>query len=139
MIKQTTTGERAERWRREDEAPRLLERAPSLQTLALSLKEMRAEYKVTGTERTQHVIVARAAALFTIPCSDPSCQDGGYDITPQVLSFLRLKHSSFAGVVECRGMVGNNDCRCSLSFVARASYRQATPFDATTAFASPAA
>lgn len=114
--------ERVERWRREDAAPRLLDQFPLLRTLTLSLKDKRGESRVTGTERMQHVIVARAGALFEIPCSDPKCQNGGYDVTSEVLSSLRLKRESFAGVADCCGMVGDNMCRCSLSFAARASF-----------------
>lgn len=131
--KKNMTGERAERWRREDAAPRLLERVPSLQTLILSLNDLRGENRVNGTKRMQHVIVARAAALFEIPCSDPKCQNGGYDVTSEVLSFLRLRRESFAGVAECGGMVGHNACRCSLSFAARASYGLTAPFNSPTA------
>lgn len=114
--------ERVERWRREDAAPRLLAQFPLLRSLSLSLKDLRGESRVTGTERKQHVIVTRAAALFEIPCSDPKCQNGGYDVTSEVLYALRHKHESFAGVAECCGTVGHNACRCSLSFAARASY-----------------
>lgn len=138
MRQRNTTSERTERWRREDAAPRLLERAPTLHTLSLSLKDLRGDSRVAGTERKQHVVVARAAALFEIPCSDPSCQDGGYDVTSEVLHFLRSKQESFSGVAECGGMVGNNACRCSLSFVARASYRQVAPFNNSLPSTEPA-
>jgi hypothetical protein len=120
--------ERVERWRREDAAPRLFGQVPGLQSLRLSLKELRGDMSVPGTERTQHVIVARAAARFEIPCCDTKCQEGGYDVTTDIMDSLRKGRERFEGSVSCCGMVGDNPCRCSLVFVASAVYqRQGSP------------
>jgi hypothetical protein len=114
--------ERQERWRREDAAPRLATEVPSLRSLRLRLKDIRGESRIQGTERTQHVVVLRAGALFEIPCSEPKCQDGGYDVTADILRALRAHRVEFEGSMQCRGIVGNNDCQCSLMFVGQAGY-----------------
>jgi hypothetical protein len=122
MYRKNIVNERAERWRREDAAPRLSQQVPSLQSLRLSLKERRGDSAVLGTDRTQHVIVARAGARFEIPCCDSKCQEGGYDVTADILDSLRMERERFEGSVSCCGMVGENPCTCSLHFVANAVY-----------------
>ena len=117
--------DRTERWKREDAAPRLAGEIPALQSLSLTLKDVREENGIPGKERTQHVIVERAAALFEIPCAELKCVDGGYDITSDVMNALRRRRDTFEGSTQCRGTVGQGACRCTLFFVARAVYRQA--------------
>lgn len=117
--------ERVERWRREDAAPRLANEVPSLRSLRLVLKDVRADIGVPGKERIQHVVVARAGALFEVPCSDPKCQDGGYDVTHDILRSLKLQRESFEGSAQCRGMVGEHACPCTLLFVGHAVYAHA--------------
>lgn len=115
-------GDRTERWRREDAASRLIDEVPALQTLVLALREVRETFLVSGSERKQHVIVSRAAALFEIACSEPRCQDGGHDLTLDVLHNLRKGNTEFASSSECRGTLGNAGCRRELHYSARATY-----------------
>jgi hypothetical protein len=119
------TSERTERWRREDAAPRLTTEAPSLQSLRLILRDFRVDSGLPGKERVQHVIVARAGARFEIPCSEPKCVEGGYDVTTEILQALKSRCETFEGVVSCRGTVREQPCRCSLSFVGHATYASA--------------
>lgn len=114
--------ERQERWRREDAAPRLVRMAPTLETLRLMLKEFREDSPAPGSERTQHVVVARAGARFEFPCGEPKCQAGGYDVTSDVLDSLGKQREHFEGSMSCCGMVGDNPCRRSLRFTGVATY-----------------
>jgi hypothetical protein len=117
-----TKADRSERWKREDAAPRLATEVPSVKTLALVLKDSRGLQGVSGTERTQHVIVDRAAALFEVACADPKCEDGGHDLTHEVISALKRRQEQFEGTSECRGSVGGAPCRCTLNYRATATY-----------------
>jgi hypothetical protein len=114
--------ERNERWKREDAAPRLSAEVPGLQSLSLTLKDVREDHGILGKERIQHIIVERAAALFEIRCAEVKCQDGGYDITSEVMNALRRRRETFDGTSECRGTVGSGSCRCTLVYVARATF-----------------
>jgi hypothetical protein len=114
---------RTDRWKREDAARRLVDEVPTLQTLVLSLRDVRESNAVSGSDRKQHVIVSRAAALFEITCAEPKCEEGGHDLTADMLSNLRHCKPQFSGTSECRGMVGNGGCRRTLHFSALATYK----------------
>jgi hypothetical protein len=114
--------DRTDRWKREDAAARLVEAVPGLQTLVLSLRDTRESHGVSGSERKQHVIVSRAAALFEISCSEPKCEGGGHDLTLEILQSLRQGRGEFSGNSECRGTIGNFGCRRSLCYSAVATY-----------------
>lgn len=113
---------RSERWKREDEAPRLNDVAPNLQALRFDLQEQYEGRNVESTRSVRHIIVTRAAALFEIPCTDTNCQGGGHDITHEVLQALRDSRANFEGEDLCRGYVGNRDCGRVLKFTAHASF-----------------
>jgi hypothetical protein len=119
-----TRTDRSERWKREDAAPRLAEEVPQLRTLSLVLRDSRGLQGVAGTERTQHVVVGRAAALFEIACSDTHCVEGGHDLTHEILSALRRRVAHFEGTNDCGGSIGQGggQCRCTLHYTVRAGY-----------------
>lgn len=116
-------GERSERWQREDAAPRLATVVPELVTLSLLLRNRTDETSMPGRSRTQHVIVARAAALFEIACVEPKCENGGFDITTDVLRALHERKETLDGSAQCGGSVGQGYCRCTLVYVMKATYR----------------
>src|SRR5690606_36091932 len=118
--------ERTERWQREDDAHRLLTEVPHLRTLKLNIEERRATNFVPGTRYTQHIIVARAAARFEVPCSEPKCQEGGHDITDEMLRGLQSREAHITGTSTCNGTVGDNPCGRVMEFVAEATYAPAT-------------
>ena len=62
----------AERRRREDEAPRLSEQVRDLESLRLELEE-RCGDTGASPKYTRRFVVARAPALFFVPCGDPRC------------------------------------------------------------------
>src|SRR5690606_10081913 len=119
---QDRQNERTERWQREDEAPLLLAESETLKTLKITTEERRWGNPGSGSRYTRHVIVARAAARFEIPCSEPKCQDGGHDITLDVLRGLRERQTKIEGTSVCHGTIGDNPCERVLEYEALATY-----------------
>jgi hypothetical protein len=111
-----------ERRRREDDAPRLKHEVPALEKLDLEINDSRGEVD-PGSTYVRRVVVDQAPALFVLPCADPSCSDGGHDITSSVMYSLRSGAASFDGRDECHGSVGSAPCGRVLTFVAKAAYR----------------
>jgi hypothetical protein len=110
----------AERRRREEEAPRLCDQAPSLVSLRLEIEER------SGIGAVKHIrrfVVTSAPALFLVPCGDSRCADGEHDLTTVVMRALRARETSFLGTDECTGTVGSSACPRVLHFQATAEYR----------------
>ena len=113
---------RSERWERENKAPRLSEQAPALTSLRLELIETMNGRKLLDSECIRHIIVARAAALFEVPCGDARCEDGGHDISREVLIGLRAFKQRFDGTDRCSGYVGDRPCGRLLEYTALAEF-----------------
>jgi hypothetical protein len=113
-------GARTLRWKRENEAPRLKNVIPALRALRFEIEETRNGGTVGSARSVRHIVVDTAAALFEFPCGDSKCQDGGHDITQQVLHELRSSHEQFEGEDVCRGAVAGRDCGRLLRFKAHA-------------------
>lgn len=113
----------AERRSREDAAPRLKDRAPSLTSLKLEVEESHDTVGTGEQKHVRHVVVERAPALFVIPCGDRSCDGGGYDVTNAVLRAVEAQEARFTAEDRCHGMVGNVPCGRSLRVVGTATYR----------------
>lgn len=109
---------------RENAAPRLSDEVPELRTLRLVLRFTRGELTIPESQHTRIVVVPRAAALFVVPCSDPSCRDGGHDVTHSIMAHLRARHASFEGSAPCEGSLGTASAPCGrvLHFEASATY-----------------
>ncbi len=112
-----------ERRRREDESPRLQTEVPKLDDLRLDLEERRPGIVSAEVSHIRRVVVAHAPAMFEVPCSDPSCLDGGHDLTSGVLRALRQGNVTFEGEDTCLGQVGNASCERILRYVGTATYR----------------
>jgi hypothetical protein len=113
----------AERRRREDAAPRLRERVPALATLRLEIEEHRDTVNAGDPKHVRLVVVDSAPALFSLPCGDHACKDGGHDVTDTVLSSLSAGSTRFEVEDTCRGSLGTAYCGCVLRLVAIATYR----------------
>jgi hypothetical protein len=113
----------AERRRRENEAPRLIAEVPELDTLRLEVEERRAGSVVAEASHIRRIVVATAPALFELTCGDPSCRDGGHDLTYPIMRNLRQGLTRFEGEDNCRGRLGMGDCSRELRFVAIATYK----------------
>jgi hypothetical protein len=109
----------AERRRREDEAPRLIDQVPNLKSLRFEIED---RCGVGATTYTRPVLVDRAPALFLIQCGDPRCIDGEHDLTWAVMQALRQGTTSFEGEDKCGGSVGSSACPRVLHFGAAAEY-----------------
>jgi hypothetical protein len=110
----------AERRRREDDAPRLRDQVPTLDTLRLDIEDRSGV--ADGTKHTRRVVVGRAPALFLVPCSDSRCSGDEHDLTTVVMRALRAGETAFSGGDECRGSVGDSPCPHALRFTASATY-----------------
>jgi len=114
----------AERMAREDAAGKLSVRAPDLQDLNISIDEtQRSGSAVGGTRYIRRVVIASAPALFELPCSDPRCENGGYDVTDEFLAALAYRRAVFEGQRSCPGRSSMHDCGRTLRYVATATYR----------------
>lgn len=110
----------AERRRREDEAPRLRDEAPQLISLRLEIDERGGS---AAPKYVRHIAVDAAPALFLLPCGDPSCVDGGHDVTAEIMRALRSHSQSFDGTDDCVGSVGTSACSRVVHYSAFAVYR----------------
>ena len=79
---------------------------------------------VGGTRYIRRVVLASAPALFEVPCSDPRCENGGYDVTDEILSALASRRTVFEGQRSCPGHSSMHDCGRILRYVATATYRE---------------
>jgi hypothetical protein len=117
--------ERMEARRRRDEmSPRLQEEVPTLLTLRLEFEDFRRGGTSSQTRYTKHIIVARAAALFVVPCPDREC-DGEHDISSEVMRELRSSVPEFKGEQVCRGYRRTDRCEHRLTFRVLATYQGA--------------
>ncbi len=113
----------AERRRREDDAPRLIERVPQLESLRLEIQELRGGSAVPESTHVRCIPVSSAPALFELSCLDSFCKDGIHDLTYEILRALDERATSFRGEDACTGHTGNADCQRVLRYVATATYR----------------
>lgn len=112
----------AERRRREDDAPRLADIVPELQSLSLRVEERRSGYSTGEASHIRRVVVENAPALFVMPCRDPACKEGGHDVTDSITRSLRARLTEFEGEDACPGIIGSAACQRVMHFVATASY-----------------
>jgi hypothetical protein len=113
----------AERRRREDEAPRLTNLVPKLDSLKLEIEEHHAGVRLAESVHVKRVSVPHAPALFDLPCLDSFCKDGGHDMTDAILRSLQAGKTEFEGEDACRGHTGTAECRRVLRFTAHATYK----------------
>jgi hypothetical protein len=113
----------AERRQREDEAPRLLSKVPTLESLTLEVQEHRAGAPLGESKYTRRIVVSHAPAIIELPCLESTCEGGGYDVTATVLAELRAGATRFEGHDICRGHTKTSDCRREVHYVGVATYR----------------
>jgi hypothetical protein len=113
----------AERRRREDAAPRLREAVPSLATLRLEVDERRGVTNAGDPKHVRLVVVDSAAALFSLPCGDHGCRDGGHELTDVVLRALKAGAARTELEDPCHGNVGTVPCGLVLHLLLTATYR----------------
>ena len=123
----TVNKARTDRWKREDEAPRLKEKMPTLTSLRLELEEFSEDHSVVGTRRVRLIVIDHAAALFEIPCSDPKCEDGGHEVTREVMTALAKQPARFEFESSCHGFLAGHPCGRRLKIIGQAEYTKNEP------------
>jgi hypothetical protein len=113
----------ADRRRREDEAPRLSDRIPKLSSMRFEVNDKHGPAGGTDAQHTRHIMVDRAPALFLFPCSDRACQEGGHDVTDDVMRHLLAGDEKFTVSHVCEGAVSTAPCSRTLEATAAAIYR----------------
>ena len=116
---------RVQRVQRQDAAGTLLSRAPELTSLSIAIRETRPEGCVSDTQYVRRIVLEHAPALFEVPCAYPECEDGGYEVTREILLALAAHHTHFEGEQSCRGRTGGRDCTRVLHYTGTATYRDA--------------
>ncbi len=114
---------RTHRMAREDAAGKLLLKTPDLVDLHMSIDETQKGGSMGDRRYIRRIVLAQAPALFEVPCSDPQCEDGGYDVTHEVLSALASRRTHFEGQQTCLGRGRVKDCGRVFHYVATATYR----------------
>ncbi|HEX3343703.1 MAG TPA: hypothetical protein VHS09_03980 [Polyangiaceae bacterium] len=113
----------AERRRREDAAPRLRAAVPALATLRLEVDERRGAANNGDPKHVRLVVVDSAPALFSLPCGDHACRDGGHELTDAVLRALGAGEKRIELEDACHGTVGTIPCGAVMHVVVTATYR----------------
>jgi hypothetical protein len=109
----------AERRQREDDAQRLSYLIPSLTELRITVTE---DSSAGKTKHVKHIIVQRAPALFVIACGDPRCEEGGHDVTSEVMHALRGRQTKSDGESVCYGTIGSAACNRRMHYELTAAY-----------------
>ena len=107
---------RAQRRLREDKAPRLRDEVKGLTSLDIDVAQ-------DGNRFLWRIVVERAPALFEVACPEPTCTNGGHDLTSGIMRGLRASAARFEGDDACRGDVPLGSCGRILTYTARATYR----------------
>jgi|SRR5580704_9874246 hypothetical protein len=113
----------AERRRREDAAPRLREAVPALATLRLEIDERRGVTNAGDPKHVRLVVVDSAPALFSLPCGDHSCREGGHEMTDAVLRALQAGAGRIDLEDPCHGTIGTAPCGLVMHVHVTATYR----------------
>jgi hypothetical protein len=120
---------RVQRAQREEAAGKLLARVPDLTSLSLSIHETRPDGCIGDTQYLRRVVLEHAPALFEVPCAYLGCEDGGYDVTREILHALAGHLTRFDGEQPCRGRSGAHDCTRVLRYAGTATYRETASID----------
>lgn len=121
-MSENRSNERVELRNRERSAPRLIQMAPSVTSLKLTIQE---RYATTSVKYRKHVVIQSAPALFVVSCGDERCEFGGHDITSTVMGALRARQTHCSGEHECPGTIGSARCSRRIEFELVAEYQAA--------------
>ena len=126
MAKRTKqlTEEVAERRRQEDESPRLRTVIPSLSALRLELSESRREGPI-DLSHIKRIVVENAPSVFVLPCGEPRCRRGSYDLTGSIIAGLHRGVARIVASDTCLGDVGSAQCGRVMHCIAVAEYTPA--------------
>jgi hypothetical protein len=120
----------AERRQRENEASRLLIETPGLLDLHIDFEESGLPEGIPPVQYVRRFVLATTPSVFLIPCSNPMCNGGGYDLTHEMMAGLRSRQPRIAGEHACGGTVGEAQCALKLRFAATAVFDAGCPVSA---------
>lgn len=120
----TQTEDVTERRRREDESPRLRAVVPRLVAVRLELSESRGQGQIESSH-IKRIALEHAPSVFMIPCGEPRCKHGSYDLTDAILPGLRKGLLRIEATDSCMGDVGSGQCGRVIHCVAVAEYTPA--------------
>ncbi len=109
------------RRQREHDAARLHDSVPTLAALRLDIAETHGLTNASA-KYARIITVETSPALFALSCADPSCRDGGHDLTGYVLRGLHEGKSHFEVNHRCYGTVGASECGRNMHVVVTATY-----------------
>lgn len=113
MMRSRVRSEAAQRFsarrQREEEAERLHASVPKLATLRFDISEGRGSTQ-SDPKHSRIIPVAYAPALFVFTCADPSCKEGGHDLTHAILRGLQSQSGTFDLEDRCYGSIGSAEC-----------------------------
>ena len=105
----------------EHDAARLHDTVPKLTTLRLDIAESHGLTNASA-KYARIITVMTSPALFALNCADPSCRDGGHDLTGYVLRGLHQGKSHFEVNQRCNGTVGSAECGRDMHVDVTATY-----------------
>lgn len=115
-----------ERRQREREAQRLHDRIPNLATLRLDIAEGRGSTN-SDPKHSRIIQVQTAPAIFALACGDPSCKEGGHDLTGEILHGLVAGKTRFEMDQACSGTIGTAECGRNMHIEVTATYLADAP------------
>jgi hypothetical protein len=68
------------------------------------------------------VVVASAPVLFMFTCGDKACEEGGYDLTHEIMAALRTGQTRATGECTCGGQTGSAPCTRRVEYEIFAEY-----------------
>lgn len=95
-----------------------------------SLKLSGTQNGEVGNENQRHIYYSESNLPKIIPCSNPHCRQGGFDLLATLITLNHSKESSYEGKVYCnghegtaKGRVKGDSCFNTLSFKIEATFQ----------------
>ena len=106
----------------EAQAPRLRSEVPQLVSLSLKVTEFENGERIEETVHIRRIVVEHAPALFLLSCNEKQCENGGHEVSADILEALKAGKERFEGEHRCSGQVGDDACIRTVKYVATAKY-----------------
>lgn len=111
------------RWDEADDAPRLIAEVPALASLRMIVEVSPDGGAASTSKYTRHFVLSSAPAFFFVACSNPKCEDGGHDLTHEIMSGLKRGETEIRGEDHCGGSTSTSACSAAIRYTVLAEYR----------------